>query len=367
MSGAGTDACSVTLNAAAPSGGTSVILSSNNTAVSVPASITVPAGSASVGFSANISAVGTTQTASLTATAGGVSKTFALQLVAIQPALSAVSCTSLSITGSMTDPCTATLTAAAPSGGSTVTLTSSNSAVVVPASVTVPAGATSTGFSAVISAVASNQTATLTAASGGVSKNVALQLNASVPTLTMNATSIGFGDVTLSSSATQSITLSSAGTAAVTVNSASVTGSGFSLTGLTLPVTLNPGQTAALYVAFSPTTSGFVTGKVTISSTSSTNPTATVTLSGTGVAPSYQVNLAWNAPSSSPDPVAGYHVYRAPSGTGSYQLLNSTLNNQTTYADSNVQNGLTYDYCVKSVDSSGVESLPSNTATVVIP
>ncbi len=45
--GAGSDACTVNLNAAAPAGGTVVNLSSNQTAVTVPASVTVPAGSTS--------------------------------------------------------------------------------------------------------------------------------------------------------------------------------------------------------------------------------------------------------------------------------------------------------------------------------
>lgn len=367
MSGAGSDACTVSLIAAAPNGGAVVALSSNNTSVTVPPSVTVPAGATSVGFSASVLAVSSTQTASLTASEGGVSATFALQLTASQPALSALTCSNSSITGSGSDTCTATLTAAAPAGGSTVTLSSNNTAVVIPASVIVAAGATSIGFSASITAVSTTQTATLTASAGGALKTFGLQLNAAVPTLTLNTGSISFGDVTLNTTATQSITLTSAGTSAVTVNSATVTGTGFSLSGITFPVTLNPGQTAALNVAFLPSATGIASGQVTISSTSSTNPTATVTLSATGVAASYQVNLAWIAPVTSPDPVAGYNVYRATSGTGSYQLLNSTPNASTTYSDTKVQNGLSYDYVVKSVDSSGVESTASNTTTVTIP
>jgi fibronectin type 3 domain-containing protein len=90
-------------------------------------------------------------------------------------------------------------------------------------------------------------------------------------------------------------------------------------------------------------------------------------LSGTGVAVSYSVNLAWNAPSTSTDPVTGYNVYRAPTGTSSYQLLNSQQQTQTSYVDGTVQNGQTYDYIVKSVDSANAESAPSNTTTVSIP
>jgi fibronectin type 3 domain-containing protein len=40
---------------------------------------------------------------------------------------------------------------------------------------------------------------------------------------------------------------------------------------------------------------------------------------------------------------------------------------QTTYVDTSVQDGQSYDYIVESVDAVGVTSTPSNTATVVIP
>src|SRR6266568_2382469 len=89
MAGSGTDACSVTLSATAPSGGMSVSLYSSASAVTVPTSVTVPANAASVGFSANVSPVSSAQTAMLTAYAGSVSKTFALQLNAPTPTLTA--------------------------------------------------------------------------------------------------------------------------------------------------------------------------------------------------------------------------------------------------------------------------------------
>jgi hypothetical protein len=367
LTGAGTDACTVILNAAAPSNGTIVNLSSNNTAVIVPASVTIAPSTTSVTFSATVSAVSTTQTATLTATEGGVSKSFALLLNVSQATLSAVSCIASTMTGSGTDACTATLSGPATGSGLIVNLSSSNTAVTVPASVTIPVNATSVGFSAAVSAVSTTQSTTLTASSGSISKTFAIQLNASGPTLNINTSNINFGSVTLNTTATQSITLNSSGTSAVTVNSATVTGAGFSLTGAAFPLTLNPGQIASLNVAFDPTVAGSVSGKVTISSNSSSNPSATVSLSGTGLAASYQVNLSWNAPSSSPDPVAGYNVYRAPAGTGSYQVLNSSQNTVTSYSDTTVQSGKSYDYVVKSVDAAGVESAASNITTATIP
>jgi hypothetical protein len=287
--------------------------------------------------------------------------------VSSAPSLSSLTCGSNSITGAGTDACSVTLSGPATGTGLVVSLSSSNSAVTVPASLTVPASATSTAFTAAISACTTAQTATLTASAGGVSRTFAIQLNVVTPTLTINATTINFGNVTLNTTATQSMTLSSTGTAAVTVNSATITGTGFSLSGMTFPATLNPGQNAALNVAFNPTASGVASGTVTISSNSSTNPSMQVTLSGAGVAAAYQVNLAWNAPASSPDPVSGYNIYRAASGTGAYQLINSSPDTQSNYVDSTVKTGQSYDYQVKSVDSSGVESAPSNVSTAVIP
>ena len=211
-------------------------------------------------------------------------------------------------------------------------------------------------------------TATLTASAGSVAKTFALQLGATVPTLSINVTSVSFGNVDLNIATTQSIILSSTGTGAVTVSGAAVTGTGFTLSGSSFPLTLNSGQTATLSVVFDPTVTGAATGQLTITSNSSTNGTAVVSLNGTGqTAVSYEVDLTWSAPASSSDPVAGYNVYRTPTGTSSYQLLNSTALTQTAYTDTTVQAGQTYDYMVESVDASGVQSAPSNVAAVSTP
>ena len=74
-----------------------------------------------------------------------------------------------------------------------------------------------------------------------------------------------------------------------------------------------------------------------------------------------------NAPSSSPVPVVGYNIYRSTGSSSTYQLLNSSVDTQTTYVDLSVQSGSTYGYIVESVDSSGAESVPSNQATATIP
>lgn len=188
---------------------------------------------------------------------------------------------------------------------------------------------------------------------------------AGLSTLGISATSVPFGNVVVNTPATQSVTLNSTGTAPVTISAATLTGVGFTMSGVTAPLTLNPGQAATLNVQFDPAATGAATGLLTIISNSSSNGTALVNLSGTGV--SHEVDLSWDAPSKSAEPVAGYHIYRSASGNAAYQLLNSSVDSQTTYMDTTVQSGLTYDYVVKSVGSSGTESSPSNTTSVTIP
>jgi hypothetical protein len=186
------------------------------------------------------------------------------------------------------------------------------------------------------------------------------------PQLTISASSLSFGSLTVNTASTLSVTLTSSGTSAVTVSSAAITGAGFTIVGGSFPVTLNPTQTLALQVQFDPTTAGAVTGQLAISSNSTTGGTADVALSGTGTAVAHSVDLSWTAPSSSADPVAGYNIYRAISG-GSLALVNSSPDSSVTYVDSTVVSGTTYNYVVKSVDSSGLESVASNEITVAIP
>lgn len=185
------------------------------------------------------------------------------------------------------------------------------------------------------------------------------------PTLSVNATSVAFGWVRVNTSATQSVTLVSVGTAPVIVTAATTTGAEFSLSGITFPVTLNPGQTLALNLQFDPLTAGTATGQLKITSNSSINATAEIGLSGTGT--SHQVELDWDAPPISADPIAGFRVFRSSDGGASFQMISTTLVTQTTFVDNEVQSGLTYGYVVRSVDIAGNESAPSGMTSVAIP
>jgi hypothetical protein len=285
------------------------------------------------------------------------------------PALASVSCTSSSINSGGTDSCTATLASAAPYGGVIVDLSSNNAALKVPLAVIIPSNAASVGFTATAGTVSSSQSATLTADASSVDQTFALTVNpagsASGAVLSIGATSIAFGNVPLNIPATQSVTLKSTGTTTVTVSSAAASGTGFTVSGATFPLTLNPNQSATLSVQFDPTATGADTGKLTIVSNSSSNSNAVVSLSGTGVPTA--VDLSWNTPSGATDTIAGYNIYRATGSSSSFQKLNSSVNSSDSFMDGSVQSSTTYQYYVTSVDSSGAESTPSNTATVAIP
>jgi hypothetical protein len=236
----------------------------------------------------------------------------------------------------------------------------------VPASVVVPAGSINAEFAATVAAVSSAATATLAATANGATQIFALDLNAAGAFLNANAATVGFGSVSLNTVATQALTLTSTGSLPVSISAASVTGAGFTLSGITLPLTLNPGQSVTLELEFLPTAAGAVTGQLSIVSNATTGGTMAIGLTATG-ALAYQVDLSWDAPASSTDPVTGYNVYRSPVGASSYHLLNSGFDTTTSYTDSTVQAGQAYDYMVTSVDSSGVESAASNTFNATIP
>ena len=77
----------------------------------------------------------------------------------------------------MTATATVTLTASAPTGGAVVTLSSSAPTIAsVPASVVVPAGATSASFTVTTAKVAKNAFATFSASYGGVTKSVSVTI-----------------------------------------------------------------------------------------------------------------------------------------------------------------------------------------------
>jgi fibronectin type 3 domain-containing protein len=170
--------------------------------------------------------------------------------------------------------------------------------------------------------------------------------------------------VTVGSSGSQTITLSNNGSAVASISQAVVSGTGYTISGLTLPTSLAVGASSSFAVQFTPTVSGTVSGGVTVTSNTPNSPTL-VGLSGTGAtAVSHSVSLSWNASTSV---VVGYNIYRGSASGGPYTLLTSTPNAGLSYADASVLSGQTYFYVVTAVDATGTESVLSNEVRVIIP
>ena len=189
---------------------------------------------------------------------------------------------------------------------------------------------------------------------------VALSANGVTVLLTENPTEIDFGDVILGSTSMLPVVLYNTGTASVTITAITPTGPGFSISGLTPPVTVPAGQNTGFSVTFAPSTAGVAGGSVSIVS-DATNSPATESLSGTGI---HAVSLSWN---SSASPVAGYNVYRGSQHGGPYTLQNPSLIAEDVYTDTAVAGGQTYYYVARAVDSGGQESVDSNEAVATVP
>jgi hypothetical protein len=106
--------------------------------------------------------------------------------------------------------------------------------------------------------------------------------------LAASPTSLSFGNLAVGSTASQSITLSNTGNGSVSVSQISVSGAGFSTSGLTLPLTLAAGQMAQFSVTFAPTTSGSLSATATVTSNATNSPDS-ISLTGTGVQPAISV------------------------------------------------------------------------------
>jgi subtilisin family serine protease len=136
--------------------------------------------------------------------------------------LSTVSVNPVSVNGGTAATGTVTLGSPAPAGGVVVTLTSSSAAAVVPASVTVAAGARTATFAISTTSVVASTAAVITGSSLGVSKTTTVTVNPAVAsvtfsTLALNPTSVRGGRA----NSTATITLSAVTPTALVVNLAS--------------------------------------------------------------------------------------------------------------------------------------------------
>jgi len=165
----------VTLTGVAPVGGVTVSLVSNNPAVSVPATVTVPEGALSANFTATSVAVNADTTGTVVATQGTVSKSANVTVRAA--VVSAITASPSSLKGGNNITFRVTLGSAAGPSGTVVTLTSANSAVTVPATVTVPAGTSTVTFTGTTTAVTAVTSGAVSAVTGVTTKSVTITVN----------------------------------------------------------------------------------------------------------------------------------------------------------------------------------------------
>jgi hypothetical protein len=117
--------------------------------------------------------------------------------------------------------------------------------------------------------------------------------------ISLAPSALGFGDVRVGSSQSQAVTIANTTTQTVTVSRAGVYGTGFSISGLTYPLSLAPGRSAVLNVTFAPPSVGSDTGSVWVSTSATRRRyrrrTVSAALTGAGVATTSQITASPSA------------------------------------------------------------------------
>jgi Abnormal spindle-like microcephaly-assoc'd, ASPM-SPD-2-Hydin len=188
-------------------------------------------------------------------------------------------------------------------GKQTVTLSNSGNASVTVSGATT----TGTGFSIIglttPLVISAGQGATFTAqfaptTAGSASGNITIASNASnsalsialsgsgaaagQPQISASPSSVPFGNVGVGGSSAKNIVLQNTGNAALTITQASASGTGFSMSGLSMPLTISAGTSASFTATFAPTTTGNASGSISVASNAPGSPMS-IPLSGTGV------------------------------------------------------------------------------------
>ena len=340
-----TEGSSKTLTATVSNAGTasvtisSVAISSQYFSLSGPSlPITIAAGqnsTISLVFTPN-AAGAFSATVSVTSNASNVSTTLSLSGTGVANGQLAVNPTSQSF-GSV---------AMGSQFNQTVTLTNNGASTVSISQVS----ATGSGFklSGVTTPIALNtsQSTTFTVAFApqsiaAASGSVMIMSNASNPALTIplsgtgvaagalgsSPTSLAFGSLQVGNNQALSGIVTNAGGSSVTISQAGISGTGFTLSGMTTPVTLGAGQSASFGVSFTPQSAGSASGNVMITSNAS-NPTLTIPLSGSGTAAVGQLTVT-------PSTLVAGSVVVGTSGTASGSLNASGASVTVTAASTN--------------------------------
>jgi hypothetical protein len=147
-------------------------------------------------------------------------------------------------------------------------------------------GATSTTYTTPATTASDNGaqfTVTVTNSTGNVTSNAAgLIVNNATFLLNASTKSLSFANVNLGSSSNLGVTFTNAGSSSITISNVSISGAGYTASGVATGQILTPGQSATLNVTFTPAATGSLAGTATVTS-NATNSPATISLTGTGV------------------------------------------------------------------------------------
>jgi hypothetical protein len=358
----------VTLSAAAPTGGASVTLTSSNpSTASVPATVTVPAGQTSANFTITTTAPTSQQVSTITASYGGNGPFTNVYVEPANPTLISLSLQPPEVTGGVTSPpayvCSAYVTLSSPAYGSglTVNLSSDNTVAQAPATIVVPAGQTSGNVTISTSAVTATVLAHITAVyNNGTPITQTLQVDP--PQLT--GFSVSPSSVTGTQTVTLNLTLSGPVATGYVANIAMACSNGHALSqtppagvGNTFTLTIPAGQSSASYPLTTstvdyptPITLTATYGSVTLTANLTINPAnlrvvdAWVASGSTQQSPQVVLNFHWDSTTSDPQ----FQLQRN-------GVAVATVSNSTTYAtDTLPANGSTvYQYTLWSVKTGG--------------
>jgi hypothetical protein len=101
--------------------------------------------------------------------------------------------------------------------------------------------------------------------------------------LSASPSTLSFGSVPIGSTSNQSLTITDSGTAAVTISQVSSSVTGLTITGVALPVSLNPGDSVTFTASFAPQVAGNASGSVSFTS-AQLSAAFTVPMTGVGAA-----------------------------------------------------------------------------------
>ena len=254
---------------------TAVSLSSSDTAIAtVASSVTIKAGTSYHSFPITAAKVLTTKAVTITATYNGVSQSATLTVKPDPNAAKSVTLSPSSIVGGQSSTANRVYLNGDATADTTVTLTSSNTAVAVPQSTTaVSSGSSSHVFSIKTSAVTTTQTVTITATADGVSQSATLTVTP--PPVAVKSLALSKSSTVAEQSVTGTVTLSSlapSGGAVVSLSSRS------SAAGVPSSVTVAAGATTATFTVTTSDVSSNTTATITAScSGSSQSASLTVT------------------------------------------------------------------------------------------